>query len=100
MEVAVSLSIKDIGEIEREVAHLIPQHPQYHNAGLVGFAYGGIALASYWLAVGFLGLPWMLGALIALTIAYLAGRYDGSIAWRHYHRQYYRLMDERRNSGA
>jgi len=94
MEVAVALSITDIAEIQRETAHLIPEHPQYHHAGLMGLAYGGIALAVFWLT-NVPGLPPALGAAIALVITYLCGRYDGGRAWRHYHRQFDRLMAER-----
>lgn len=95
----MALTISDIGEIERETAHLIPPHPQSHGAGISGFAYGGIALAVYWLA-GVAGLPSIAGAAIALVIAYVSGRYDGKIAWRPYHRQVDRLMAERMNSDA
>jgi hypothetical protein len=94
MEVTVALTISDIGEIEREAAHLIPQHPQDHYAGLVGFAYGGIALAVYWLA-GAIGLPSIVGAAVALAIAYASGRYDAGRAWKPYNQMFNRLMMER-----
>ena len=81
-------------DIERATAHLIPKHPQYHAAGITGAAYGGIAILAYWGATS-VGLPSLFASLIAVAVAYLAGRYDGSVAWKRYYREFDRMLEER-----
>lgn len=94
------MSIKGIGEIEREIAHLAPKQPQPHNAGLFGFAYGGIALSVYWLASDLIELPWVFAVPIALGVTYATARYDGKQAWRPYNQEERRLMLERTKTDA
>ena len=93
------MTTSGIPEIDRQTAHLIPEHLQYNEAGMAGSAYGFVALLAYGLADA-AGLPWLFAGFLGLAAAYAAGRFDGGRAWSAYHRQFNRLMAERMNSDA
>jgi hypothetical protein len=88
-----NVSLPDFGRIERETAHLIPRYPQYNEAGALGAAYGFVGIIIFWLTNA-AGLYWLFAGCLAVAVAYAAGRYDGGRAWKPYHREYSRLLEE------
>jgi hypothetical protein len=93
------VTIQQIAEAEREAAHMLPEAPHPHNAGLAALAYAGIALL---VNAGLVssGVPYLLAGVAAIVAAYAAGRYDSNRQWNRYYDLKHRIMAEKDKDDA
>jgi len=93
------VTIQQIAEAEREAAHMLPEAPHPHSAGLGALAYAGIALL---VNAGLVssGIPYLLAGIVGIIAAYAAGRYDSNRQWNRYYDLKHRIMAEKENGDA
>lgn len=88
------MTLDDIGDAHRATDHLKPLLPEFHGAGLIGFANGLGVLLIYNFIIG-LGLTWPWAAIISLFSGYVIARQHANVMWKPYHQQFTLFLAER-----
>ena len=80
---AMQFSTEDMAEIERRSATVRPTAKLPMTAARDSLAYSAIGLIAYGIANAF-GLPWPVGAALALAASWGASLYDARLEWNRY----------------